>query len=190
MSLIRPGKFSKFQPVVRYISFILQIMPLFVSRTLFRMSANWRSNIGVGIRYCCLKRLAKSVGNNVFIGSGVFFFAVENLVVGDNVSIHPMCYIDASGGLSIGDNVSIAHSTTIVTANHTWSIEREPIKYNPVVLEPVTIEDDVWIGCGVRVLSGVLINKRSVIAAGSVVNKNVCSNSLVGGVPAKLIKYI
>lgn len=65
-----------------------------------------------------------------------------------------------------------------------------PIKYNKLKYRKVEISDDVWIGCGCRVLSGVVIGKRSIVAAGSVVNKIVNSNIIVGGVPAKEIKEI
>lgn len=57
-------------------------------------------------------------------------------------------------------------------------------------LAPVEIENDVWIGCGVRIMAGVTIHKRSIVAAGAVVTKDIDSGSLVGGVPAKMIKEI
>ena len=65
-----------------------------------------------------------------------------------------------------------------------------PIKYNPSVCSPIVVNDDVWIGCGCRILAGVEIGDRVVIAAGAVVNKNVERNSLYAGVPAKKIKSI
>lgn len=58
------------------------------------------------------------------------------------------------------------------------------------IFASVVIEDDVWIGCGVRILSGVKISERSVVAAGAVVNKQFERRSLIGGVPAKLIKKL
>ena len=113
---------------------------------------------------------------------------MKNTIIGDNVSIHDMCYIDGYGGLEIGDNVSIAHSSTLITTNHTWNDTTIPIKYNEVSKGKIVIKDDVWIGCGVRVLSNVTIKQRSVVAAGSIVVKDLESGWLGAGVPMKKIK--
>lgn len=92
--------------------------------------------------------------------------------------------------MQLSDNVSIAHSTSILSVNHTWDDATNPIKYNPVERSAVMIENDVWIGCGCRILAGVTVHTRSVVAAGAVVTKDVPSNVLVGGVPSKIIKSI
>ncbi|GAB2518759.1 hypothetical protein GCM10027267_14350 [Paramicrobacterium agarici] len=99
-----------------------------------------------------------------------------------------MCYLDASGGIEIGSDVSIAHSTTIMSTNHTWLDEKIPIRDQPVSLERTIIENDVWIGAGVRILAGVTIGSGAVVAAGAVVTANVPAHTIVGGVPAKVIK--
>src|SRR5690606_10684526 len=103
---------------------------------------------------------------------------------------HSNCYIDANGEVEIGNNVSIAHNSTILSTNHDWSDITVPIKYNPVTYGKVLISNDVWVGCGCRILAGVHIQSRSIIAAGAVVNKNVSPKTIVGGVPAKLIKQL
>lgn len=110
--------------------------------------------------------------------------------MGNNVSIHDFCYIDAVGGITVGDNVSIAHGSSLISFNHGWNDASLPIKYNPVTQAPIVIEDDVRVGCGVRIMPGVVLGSRSVIAAGSVVVKDVPPNTLVGGIPAKVIKNI
>ena len=81
----------------------------------------------------------------------------------------------------IKDNVSIAHSVSILTTNHTWDNLDKPIKYNLETFKKVVIEKDVWIGCGCRILSGVKINNRSIVAAGAVVNKSAPNDSIVFG---------
>ena len=96
-----------------------------------------------------------------------------------------MCYFECSGGLMIGNNVSIAHSSSILTSTHTYSDFNLPIKYNEILKKTVVIHDDVWIGCGVRILCGVHIDTRCIIGANSLVNKSVDSFSIYGGVPAK-----
>ncbi len=135
-----------------------------------------------------VKNLFLSCGNNVSISQGVFLRGIGNISIGENVSIHPMCYIDGTGGLKIGDNVSIAHASSILTTNHAWDDMDIPIKYNKITYGVVTIESDVWIGCGCRILAGINIASRSIVAAGAVVDKNVEPNVIVGGVPARVIK--
>lgn len=107
---------------------------------------------------------------------------------GNNVSINPYSYL--AGNINIGSNVSIANHTSIHCANHSFSDKTVPIKYQPIINDPITIEDDVWIASGCRILSGVHIGKRVIIAAGAVVTKSIETNSIYAGVPAKKIKSI
>ena len=146
--------------------------------------------LAIGVRYCILKVLCKECGDNVYIAANVEIKNFNNLVLGSNVSIHRFCYIDAIGGVQIGSEVSIAHSSSIVSFNHAWSNEDMAIKYNPITTRGIIIEEDVWIGCGVRILDGVKICRRSIVAAGSVVIKEVKSKTLVGGVPCKELKNL
>ena len=142
------------------------------------------------IRYAYLKSLAKFVGANVYVGRFVIFKSIEMVSFGSNLSIHDFCYIDATGGIEIGNNVSIAHQCSLISFNHTWSDLSIPIKYNIIEKGRILIEDDVWIGCGVRVMPGVRIGKRSVIAAGSIVISDVPAGVVMAGVPARIIKNI
>jgi acetyltransferase-like isoleucine patch superfamily enzyme len=142
------------------------------------------------MRYIILKSLIKECGDNVRISKNVIILNWENLTLGKNISIHANCYIDAAGGICIGNNVSIAHNTSLLSSEHTWSDSEVPIKYNAVKLLPLVIRDDVWIGCGCRILGGIEISSRVIVAAGAVVNKDSESNALYGGVPARLIKKI
>lgn len=146
--------------------------------------------VGLGIRYVCFYRLSKRCGNNVAIFPHVTLKHIGNISIGDNVSIHTMCYLDASGDIEIGNNVSIAHSSSIISFDHTYNDKSLPIKYNPVTKSKITICDDVWIGCGSRILKGITINSRCIIAAGAVVNNDTLRNTIYGGVPARLIKKI
>jgi len=109
---------------------------------------------------------------------------------GDNVSIHQMCYLDATGGLTIGSDVSIAHGTTIMTADHNYQAEGYLIREAPVIMAPVVIGNNVWIGAGVRILSGVTIGDNCVVGAGAVVTKSIPANSLAVGSPARVIKSL
>ena len=126
----------------------------------------------------------------MYVGIGVDIENFENLEIGNNVSIHSYSYINAIGGVYIGNEVSIARATSIISFNHGYSDAKKPIKYNDIIKGKIVISDDVWIGARVTILANVNIFKRSIIAAGAVVTKNVESNTLVGGVPAKFIKKI
>lgn len=183
-------KLKRLEKIVNFLIFIIKIIPLFIRVYLFNLFRNVGGSIGLMIRYLLFKTIAKKCGNNVSIHPGSFLFNIHNISVGDNVSIHPLCYLDAYGGISIGNDVSIAHNCSILSTNHMWGEKNISIKYNKVTKGECIVEDDVWIGCGTRVLSGVRIAKRSVIAAGAVVNKNVPPNSVVGGVPFKVLKQI
>lgn len=183
-------KFKKYKSLISLISILFKFLGRRLNKFLFNFFRNTNGVFGLVIRYILLHNLVKNIGDNVSIQPGVYIFHFQNIEIGNNVSIHPMCYIDGAGGLKIGNNVSIAHSSSILTSNHTWKDIELPIKYNKEELNEVIIHDDVWIGCGVRILSGVKIESRSVVAAGAVVNKNIPSNSVFGGVPAKHIKTI
>lgn len=108
--------------------------------------------------------------------------------IGKNCSINPFCVLLGYGGITIGDNVRIATGTAIVAFNHNFSESGKPIAGQGNTAIGITIEDDVWIGSGVRVLDGVTIGTGSVIGAGSVVNRSIPPNSVAVGVPAKVVK--
>lgn len=169
---------------------LFSLLPKGVLQFIWDCICNHSQIIFIGLRYIILKTLVKSCGENVKVGTNVQILGWQNLLIGENVSIHSNCYIDATGTIEIGDNVSIAHNSTILSTNHDWVDLSVPIKYNPVKFGMVVVSENVWIGCGSRILAGVRIGSRSIIAAGAVVNKDVKSNTIVGGIPAKIIKNI
>lgn len=183
-------QFKKYKLLIKFLINIFKIFGNPINLFLLKFFRNTNGKLGIVLRYIFLKNTAKKVGDNVSIQPNVFIFGLHNIEIGNNVSIHPMCYIEGEGGLTIGDNVSIAHSSTLISTNHTWEDKKIPIKYNKETHGAIIIDEDVWIGCGVRVLSGVRIFSRSVVAAGAVVNKSFKENVLLGGIPAKVIKEI
>jgi acetyltransferase-like isoleucine patch superfamily enzyme len=108
------------------------------------------------------------------------------ITVGDNSSIGEFAYVNAAGEVVIGSGVLIAPSVHITDANHRTSRDR-PIRQQSRNVEPVIIEDDVWIGAGAKILSGAKIGRGAVIAAGAVVTKEVPPYAIYGGVPARQI---
>ena len=139
-------------------------------------------------RYALLKTLAKSVGDNVSIFPGVYLLNVQELEVGDNVSIQPMAYIESYGGIKIGNNVSFAEGASLFSVSHGYKDVNVPIKDQGLIPLPIEIQDNVWIGTKATVLGGVTVSSGCIVAAGAVVNKSTEENTVVGGVPAKLLR--
>ena len=110
-----------------------------------------------------------------------------SVTVGDDSFIGAYTILNGQGGIEIGKNALIAGHCHIVAANHVYEDPERPINDQGFILKGIRIEDDVWLGAGVKVLDGVTIGKGSVCAAGAVVHRNVPPNTVVGGVPAKPI---
>jgi acetyltransferase-like isoleucine patch superfamily enzyme len=182
--------FSKLDIIIKVILKIDSFLPYPINSFLYACFCNFPWKAGFFIRYVLLYNMISNCGKNVSIHPNVIIKNKKKLTLGSNISIHSFCYLDALGGIKIGNNVSIAHGSSIISFDHSWDNEQIPIKYNSLITESIIIDDDVWIGCGVRILKGVEIKSRSIVAAGAVVNENVKNGSLIGGVPAKLIKQI
>lgn len=179
---------EKYATIIKVIIKFSKIFPKGFYLILLKLIRSHDNYIAMFIRFVCLKNCAKSCGDNVAIFSNVYLLHISNLDIGDNVSIHPLCYIDASGGISIGNNVSIAHNSTLLSEEHIYSDLNKNIKDQGVELKETTIESNVWIGGACRILGGSYIKSGSIIAAGAVVKNETITNSIMGGVPAKLIK--
>ena len=129
-----------------------------------------------------------SIGKDTGLDVGVILRAYGgSITIGENCTINPYTILYGSGGLSIGNGVRIAAHSVVVAANHIFTDPDRYIYTQGETAEGITIEDDVWIGAGVRVLDGVTIAKGTVVAAGAVVTRSTEPYSVVGGVPAKKI---
>ena len=120
-------------------------------------------------------------------------FATINNAVGDvrigdytRIGLHNTII----GPVTIGNHVNLAQGITVTALNHNFEDSNKRIDEQGVSTNPVTIEDDIWIGANAVILPGVTIGHHSVVAAGAVVTKDVPPHSLVAGVPAKVIKQI
>lgn len=112
----------------------------------------------------------------------------EGLVVGSGSAIGPLCWIGASGQVVIGADVLLGPRVTILPENHVFDDTGRAIKAQGVRRERVVIGDDCWIGAGAIILAGVRIGRGSVVAAGAVVSRDVPALSVVGGVPARVLR--
>ena len=130
----------------------------------------WLGKRSVVESYCCI--------NN----------AVGDVTIGDHTRIGIHCTV--IGPVCIGNYVNLAQGITVTALNHNFSDTTQRIDEQGVSTQPVVIGDDVWIGANAVILPGVTIGHHCVIAAGAVVTKDVPDNTLVGGVPAQVIKSL
>jgi len=132
------------------------------------------------------KILKQNIGKNVKIQSDVLVGKFDDIKIGNYVAINEKCRLR---NVDIGNYVLIAPEVYILHSGHVFESKELPIysqgetKYRKTI-----IEDDVWIGARSVILPGKIIGKGSIVAAGSVVTKDVLPYSIVGGNPAKLIK--
>lgn len=110
----------------------------------------------------------------------------KNIRIGKRVFINSGCKFQDQGGITIGDDVLVGHNCVIATLNHAF----DPDRRADMIPAPVKIGNKVWIGANVTILQGVTIGDGAIIAAGAVVNKDVLPRTVVGGIPAKVIKTI
>ncbi len=143
----------------------------------------------------CLSSQKIIIGNRVTIGkfaiirpSNIYGGEIgDGLKIGDNSNIGPYSYIGCSGLIEIGNNVMISPRVSIYAENHLYDDPDRLLKDQGEKKEKVCIEDDCWIAANTIILAGVTIGKGSVIAAGSVVTKNIPPFSVAAGVPARVI---
>lgn len=110
----------------------------------------------------------------------------KNTHVGKNVFINSCCHFQDQGGVTIGDGCLIGHNVVLATINH----GSDPAHRGDNHPAPIRIGKNVWIGSNATVLPGVTIGDGAIVAAGAAVTKDVPSNVIVAGVPARIIKSI
>jgi acetyltransferase-like isoleucine patch superfamily enzyme len=146
------------------------------------------------IKMFFLRPLFFEYGRN-FIFDPHSFFTFQRISVGNDVYIGPGAYFSSTRAfIYIGNKVLFGPNVTIICGDHridkvgAYIYDQKDTDKTGNEDMPVRIEDDVWVGSGVTILKGVTIGTGSVIAAGAVVTKDILPYSIVGGVPAKLIK--
>jgi acetyltransferase-like isoleucine patch superfamily enzyme len=128
------------------------------------------------------------IGKGVIIYPGVWIVPGRNLVIEDDVDVSKDVLINSAGGVFIGERTLIGYRTQILSANHEIPKIGERIPVSGDVYGHVTICRDVWIGANCIITPGVTIGEGAIVGAGSVVTNNVAPNSIVAGIPAKLIR--
>lgn len=112
-----------------------------------------------------------------------------NITIGEKSVIGSFSVIGCNEKITIGKNVMIAQNVSIRDTDHKFNEINIPMNKQGISTSPISIADDVWIGHGAIINRGVSIGKGAIIGAGSVATKDVPNYAIVGGVPAKIIKY-
>lgn len=166
---------------------VRRIIGKFVYLFAKHLPESYKINLGQKkIRAFCGKCLLEKCGKNINIEKNAeFAYSVE---IGDNSGLGINCRI--SGKTIIGNNVMMGPNVSIFTKNHVYDRTDIPMNLQGMSVEKtVIIEDDVWIGANVTILNGIKISKGAIIGAGSVVTRNIPEYAIVGGNPAKILKY-
>lgn len=135
-----------------------------------------------------LKMIGAKIGKGVVIYPGVWITPGRYLTIEDEVDIAKDVIITTSGGVNIGKRTLIGYRTQILSANHTIPPIGVPFPISGDSLKKIIIKNDVWIGANCIITAGVTIGEGAVVAAGSVVTKDVPPNAIVGGIPARIIR--
>lgn len=133
-------------------------------------------------------RLRIKLGPNATLFENILIQGSGELVVGESSFIGAFSVIGCNERVTIGANVMVAQAVSIRDTDHGSARTDIPMIAQGIVTSPVTIADDVWIGHGATILRGVTVGHGAIVAAGAVVNKDVPAMSIVGGVPARVLR--
>jgi len=150
---------------------------------------NWLAFAAADLRARAWSLTAKKIGHKVYLFPGVRLLSPGNISIGNCCCINHGTDIGGAGGVDIGNFVLIGPNCQILTNNHSYDRYDLPISYQGTYQAPIKICDDVWIAANAVILPGVTVGRGAVVGAGAVVTKDVEPFAIMGGVPARLIKY-
>jgi len=130
--------------------------------------------------------IGKKVDETFFVIPPFYSDFGENINIGENVFVNHACTFMDRGGITLEDYVLIGPKVNLITTNHPLN----PLERRATISYPIVIKRNAWIGAAATIMPGVTIGENSVVAAGAVVTKDVPDNTIVGGVPAKIIKKL
>lgn len=130
--------------------------------------------------------IGKKVDDTFFVIPPFYSDFGENINIGKNVFVNHACTFMDRGGITLEDNVLIGPKVNLITTNHPLN----PLERRATISYPIVIKRNAWIGAAATIMPGVIIGENSVVAAGAVVTKDVPDNTIVGGIPAKIIKKL
>ncbi|MEB3287281.1 MAG: acyltransferase [Vampirovibrionales bacterium] len=112
----------------------------------------------------------------------------DEITIGDQTYINENCFFDATGPITIANNCEIGFNVTFITSGHTLQSDFKQTR--PCQPMPIVMEQYAWIGAGATIMPGVTIGEGAVVAAGAIVTKSVPPHTLVGGIPAKVMRIL
>jgi acetyltransferase-like isoleucine patch superfamily enzyme len=134
--------------------------------------------------------LSELIGSELDASTTVFAPFYTNfgrhISIGKNVFINHACTFLDLGGITIEDDVQIGPKVNIITENHPV----DPAQRQMLLLSSVLIKRNAWLGAAATILPGVTVGENAIVAAGAVVHKDVAANTIVGGIPARVLKTI
>ena len=142
---------------------------------------------GQRLRRFLVSRMIDEAGRDINIECGAWFGSGKGIRVGDRSDLGVDCLV--MGSVSIGADVMMGPRCVLISYEHHFADVSRPMNQQGLAEDrPVNVEDDVWLGAGCIVLAGVTIGRGAIVAAGSVVTKDVAPFTIVGGNPARLIR--
>ncbi len=131
-----------------------------------------------------------TLGANVYVGHNTILkgYYLNEMVIGDHTWIGQGCFLHSAGGISIGRAVGIGPMVKIITSAHRDDRLEIPVLHQELEFRKVTVEDGSDIGIGAILLPGVRVGEGAIVGAGSVVTQDVPPYTVVGGVPARLLR--
>jgi acetyltransferase-like isoleucine patch superfamily enzyme len=144
--------------------------------------------VGRALRRGILRLAGAPLRRSAHVMGGTYFSRPANLRVGERCLVNRGCYLDLHDTITLGDDVVIGHGTAVITSRHRLGPEER--RAGGVEGVPVTISSGSWVGANVTILPGVTVGRGAVVAAGAVVTSNVPANSVVAGVPARVVRRL
>ena len=144
--------------------------------------------LGRKVKNMVLRRLFKRFGTGARVSTSVRLIYPQGITIGNDVGIPRNVTLDGRGGIDIGDDTMIGFESIILTSTHISKDKNIPIRKQGMFRAPVKIGKNVWTGARVIILPGVTVGDGAIIAANSVVSKDIPSNTVYGGVPASFIR--
>ena len=131
-----------------------------------------------------LKELLGEMGEGSRVMPPTTVVRGQNVKIGKNVVVMTNSLFMSAGGITIEDDVLVAANAQLISNNH------DPEEHQILTCKPVVLKRNCWIGAGATILPGVTVGENAIVGAGAVVTKDVEPNTVVGGIPAKLIKRL
>jgi len=199
-SLVLGETFSRVIQLIRGL-LVLRKKVFVGRRTSFRgkkyMDIGKHSTIGSFCKIDGYSKEGLNIGHHSKIGdysvvniTGHFSLLGKGLKIGDYTGIGEYAYFGAAGGIEIGDNVIMGQYISFHSQNHNFADTSKLIREQGVTSKGIKLGNNIWVGSKVTFLDGSSVGDNCVVAAGAVVTKEFPANSIIGGVPAKIIKTI